>query len=116
MLRWRKMTWVVLAWCVLILAWAILGGGSAANDCSNQTDELSQSACEAGAGLGIAVILLIGFFGFVFFSLIWFMTRPRTRPCPRCGEDVKKGVMVCKSCSFDFATLGAGVPAPQQDG
>jgi hypothetical protein len=73
----RKMSWVLIIWCALILVWAIAGGGSAANDCEGKARELNQSACEAGAGIGIAIILLIGFFGFVFLSLIWFMTRPR---------------------------------------
>lgn len=113
-MKWRKMTWVVLLWCALILVWAIAGGGSAANDCANEVDELSRSACEAGAGIGIAVILLIGFFGFVFLSLIWFMTRPRTRACPRCGDDVKKGVLVCQDCGFDFSSIGSSAP-PQRD-
>ncbi|MDX6580993.1 MAG: hypothetical protein QOI10_177 [Solirubrobacterales bacterium] len=71
------MSWVLIIWCGLILIWAIAGGGSAANDCADKAKALNQSACEAGAGLGIAIILLIGFFGFVFLSLIWFMTRPR---------------------------------------
>jgi hypothetical protein len=83
MRRWRKMTWVVLICCAAILVWAIAGGGSAANDCSEEVDDLSQSACQAGAGIGIALILLIGFFGFVFLSLIWFMTRPKGRAAAR---------------------------------
>lgn len=74
MRRWRKMTWVLIAWCALILVWAIAGGSSAANSCKHQT---YQNACQAGAGIGVAIILFIGFCGFVFFSLIWFMTRPR---------------------------------------
>jgi len=99
------MTWVLLGWSGLILVWAI--GGAASNDCADEVDELSQSACEAGTGIGVALILFVGFFGFVFLSLIWFMTRPKTRPCPRCGEDVKKGVMTCTKCGFDFRQIGA---------
>jgi rubredoxin len=52
----------------------------------------------------VALILLIGFFGFVFFSLIWFMTRPRGRDCPVCGSLVKRGQTACKSCGHDFRT------------
>jgi len=108
--RWRKATWAIVIWCVLILIWAISGGAS--SDCASETTDLNQSACEAGTGLGIVIILLIGFFGFVFLALIWFMTRPRTRPCPRCGEDVKKGVMTCKACSYDFGQMGPTAAAP----
>ena len=69
MRSWRKMTWVLVAWCALILFWAIAGAGSA--DCGGD------QACQAGAGLGVLLILFIGFFGFMFFAVIWFMTRPR---------------------------------------
>jgi len=82
MRNWRKMTWALIAWSALILIWAI--GGGASNNCSNQRGGryLSahdlQQACDAGTGIGVAVILLFGFFGFVVLSLIWFMTRPRS--------------------------------------
>ena len=104
--RWRKMTWAVWIWCVLILVWAI--AGAAGNQCANQADELSQSACEAGTGIGVALVLFVGFFGFVFLALIWFMTRPRTRTCPRCGEDVRKGQIECPACAHQ---MGQPVPA-----
>lgn len=68
------MTVVIWVWCALILVWAIAGGGGAANDCEG---ERYQDACEAGAGLGILLILFIGFIGFVFLSIIWFMTKPK---------------------------------------
>ncbi len=102
--RWRKATWALVLWCLLILVWAI--AGAVGNDCANQADELNRSACEAGTGIGVVIILLIGFFGFVFLSLVWFMSRPKGRPCPRCGEHVKKGMMVCPSCNYDFSTIG----------
>jgi hypothetical protein len=101
--HWRKMTWVLIIWCALILIWAIAGGSSASNDCSHQATELNRNACDTGAGIGVAIVLLIGFFGFVFFGLIWFMTRPRGRDCPACGELVKKGQTTCPNCGHDFA-------------
>lgn len=110
------MTWVLIIWSALILVWAVAGGGSAASDCADEATEAARSACEAGTGIGIAIILLIGFFGFMFFGLIWLMTRPRTRPCPRCGEDVKKGEMECQSCGFDFSAMGEAQLAPSVGG
>lgn len=110
--RWRKMTWVLIVWCALIVIWAIAGGSSsdhqdvaqcvqqAAGFLSNQS---CQNAADAGKGIGVALILLIGFVGFVFFSLIWFMSRPKTRDCPACGSSIKRGVTVCARCGHDFA-------------
>lgn len=111
--HWRKMTWVIVGWCVLILVWAIAGGASSANDCSHQAGsaylsaQATRNACDAGAGIGVAVILLIGFFGFVFFSLIWFMTRPRGRDCPVCGNLVRRGQVTCGACGHDFRAARA---------
>lgn len=99
--HWRKMTWVLIIWSVLILIWAIAGG--AGNDCGSETTQLNREACEAGTGIGVALIFFIGFIGFVFFSLIWFMTRPKGRECPACGERVKRGRTECPDCGHDFA-------------
>ena len=109
MRKWRKMTWVLIVWVLLILAWAIGGASSASHDCSRQATDV-RDACQAGTGIGVLLILLVGFFGFVFFSLIWFMTRPRGRTCPGCGETVKRGLTSCRSCGHDFA---AHARAPQ---
>ena len=108
--HWRKMTWVLIGWCSLILVWAIAGGSSAAHkttaECAHET-LISHKACEeaanAGTGLGVAFILLIGFVGFVFFSFIWLMSRPKQRTCPVCGEGVRKGRTACAKCGHDFA-------------
>jgi hypothetical protein len=112
--RWRKMTWVLIIWCALILVWAIAGAAgqnSRAYCLAHPSAYLSLKTCEAasnaGAGIGIAIILLIGFFGFVFFGLIWLMSRPRHRVCPACGEDVRKGKTACPKCGHDFAAAAA---------
>lgn len=108
--RWRKMTWVLIVWSALILLWAVLGAG--ANECASEPTQQLREACEAGTGIGVALILFIGFFGFAFFSLIWFMTRPKGRECPACGERAGKGVTVCTGCGHDFAAAAAPAPAP----
>jgi hypothetical protein len=117
--HWRKMSWVVIIWCAIIVIWAVAGGVSSANDCANQhgnaymSAQTVKNACDAGAGLGIAAILFIGFMGFLFFSLIWLMTRPKGRMCPVCGENVKRGKTFCPGCGHDFAAAAAaGHPAP----
>ncbi len=72
MRNWRKMTWVLIAWSVLVVIWIIVGVNSA--EC--ETAEF-QDACEAGTSLGVGLILFLGFMGFVILALVWFMTRPR---------------------------------------
>jgi hypothetical protein len=36
-----------------------------------------------------------------------------SRPCPQCGKGVKKGLVICPTCGFDFATTVPGAkPGP----
>lgn len=105
--RFRKATWALIIWCAIILIWVIAGSSSA--NCEQQD---YQGACEAGTGIGVVLILILGFFGFVFLSLIWLMSRPKNRVCPQCGSDVKKGLTACSSCGFDFTQIAAGSSSP----
>lgn len=77
--RIRKMTYVVWAWCILIVVWAIAGAASTPAQHCGRFQHACVEGAQAGTGIGVAIVLLIGFFGFVFFSLIWFMTRPKER-------------------------------------
>lgn len=110
MARWRKMTWAIWAWSLLCLVWLITGI-AAVSSTKRHCNGLSQSACQAatnvGAGIGVTFIVIVWLLVFLVLSLIWFMSRPRPRTCPRCGEDVRKGLTVCKGCGFDFATIGS---------
>lgn len=118
--HWRKMTWVIVIWCALILVWMIAGGSAASesNDCDNEPTRALQQLCEdataVGTGIGVAAIAFVGFIGFVFLSIIWFMTRPRGRDCPACGEKVKKGRSNCPNCNFDLAAAARGEGQPPQ--
>lgn len=116
---WRKMTWVVVIWCVLMAIWivAAIAGADNADECARESNRfLSQAACEdardAGTGIGVVILWFIWFFGFIALSLIWFMTRPKGRECPACGENVKRGRTACPKCGHDFAA--AAVPGPPQ--
>jgi hypothetical protein len=119
-LRWRKMTWAIHIWNTLFLIWIIYGvvsvsNISAADSCASDPTVLngilSQQQCEdasnagtaIGASIGFGAVLSFWFVGFLVLSVVWLMTRGRTRLCPVCGEDVKKGATVCKSCGHDFA-------------
>lgn len=113
-LRWRKMTWVLNLWNLLFLIWviaAIAGGASDSADCD--TTVLTQANCDAaadvGTGIGVALVIVLWFIGFIVLSLAWLMSRPRHRQCPACGHDVKKGLTSCKKCGHSF------VPQPQTE-
>lgn len=101
------MTWVLVAWVVLIVVWVIAGLNGAGCE-----DEEFQGACEAGTGIGVGLVVLFGFLGFFVLGLVWLMTRPR-RHCPACGRDAKKGTTVCRKCGHDFATAARPYAQPQ---
>jgi len=110
--RWRKATWALIVWSLGIFAWFIVGLSS--RGCQEEEGGIKQTVCEVGTGVGIAVILLIGFMGFVVLSLIWLMSRPKLRTCPTCGRDVKKGLTVCAACGHDFATADSTRLGPSE--
>ena len=117
--HWRKMTWALIIWCALILVWAIAGGAHAHDQtlqsCLNQgvlTAQECRNAVDPGTGIGVAAVLGIGFFGFVFLAIVWLMTRPKGRDCPVCGSFVKRGKTRCASCEYDFAAAARPTPAP----
>jgi len=78
----RKMTYVLWAWIILIIVWIAVGAHNAHHAvqqaCTGQTyQQLCQSAGDTGTAIGVGVIIMIGFFGFIVLSLIWLMTKPR---------------------------------------
>jgi hypothetical protein len=114
------MTWALLIWTVAMFAWAVGGGTSSVQNsnsyCQSHVDAyFSKQDCltatHAGTAIGVVLIILLWFMGFVVLSLVWFMTRPKRRDCPACGESVKRGLTVCKSCGYDFKA--AHQPTPQ---
>lgn len=104
--HWRKMTWVLIAWILLIIWIAVAGIDS--NPCAHLKD------CEPiGTDFSRIIVLLFGLIGFAFLSLIWFISKPRSRKCPVCGGRVKRRITVCPSCDHDFAAAAAaGQPSP----
>ena len=115
MRRWRKMTWILIVWSVLILV-GVLGAatgsdGQTVADCANGGYLRPQNCQNVTDAFNVALVLIIGFVGFTFLAAIWFMTRPRgRRDCPVCGECVKKGQTACPSCGHDFAAAARSAP------
>jgi ribosomal protein L32 len=96
--RWRKMTWLIVLWTVIVLGFGIVTAGDTG---------------DALAG-GFAVTMAFGvwFTGFIIFSIIWFMTRPTRRVCPVCGTEVRAGHTVCRKCGHNFAGATGALAAP----
>jgi lysylphosphatidylglycerol synthetase-like protein (DUF2156 family) len=114
------MTWVIVIWCVVMAIWIIAGIVSSGDstDCAKEaTQYFSQQTCEdaeeAGTGIAVVALWFIWFFGFIALSLIWFMTRPKGRECPACGERVRKGRTACPECGHDFRAA-AQTAMPQE--
>jgi hypothetical protein len=103
------MTWVLAVWNVLFLIWIIAAVSDRPSEDCPPGDQLCVDASDVGTGIGVVLIFLLWFIGFLVLSLVWFMTRPKGRTCPHCGEDVKKGLTVCRKCGYDF-TIGGKPP------
>jgi hypothetical protein len=116
--KWRPFTWIILAVNVLFLVWLITGVGGAADQAEDCTALVgnAKDLCEAGnagtavgAGIGAAIILFLWALVDVILGILWLVTRPKRRPCPVCGTEVKQGVVVCPKCSHDFRSASQGV-------
>lgn len=111
--KWRPFTWVIVVINVLFLIWIIAGLSGAANNCNNEVGQ-AKRACEAGtavgASIGVGIIVFFWAFVDVILGILWLVTRPKTRTCPICGNDVKRGQFVCKKCGYDFRTQAGVVP------
>ncbi len=105
--RWRIMTWIIWIWTVFFVILIVAGiSDRASNECP-PGDRLCANASDVGTGIGVVLLVLLWFFGFLVLSLIWFMTRRGPRECPRCGKEVKPGLTVCGLCGYDFGLATA---------
>lgn len=113
--KWRKATWVLLIVNLLMLIWVVTAFASIPNYCAGGAGA-TPPGCQAVSWLGFGSVLWVILF--VVSGLTWLMSKPSKRLCPRCGNDVTKGLTVCRSCHFDFAaaTVAQSPPAAQPPG
>jgi len=116
--HWRFFSWVILAFNLIMLIWVITAISSNARSCSGLTGD-ALTNCEAGnvgTGIGVGLLFIFWALGDVILGVLWLVTRPRTRDCPVCGNNVRRGVMQCRACGYDFgqqlrsSAPGAGPP------
>jgi hypothetical protein len=113
---WRKGTYIVLAFNLLMLVWIIAGAAGAsgdATDCGSLSQDACNAAADVGTGIGVALLVVLWVFGDIILGVLWLVTnRKKGRDCPVCGHEVKKGVLVCSACGHDFRAAAAAPTAP----
>lgn len=82
--KWRKTTWTLASWNVLMILWlATAVGGVGPFSCAGETGA-ALAVCEAGVSigrtLGLNFVLIVWLIGLVAIGLTWVATRPRTLP------------------------------------
>lgn len=103
---WRILTYVILAFNILMLIWVIAGISSAngtPEDCGSLDVQTCNDAEAVGTGLAVVFLIFLWAAVDVILGIIWLVTnRSKGRPCPHCGHEVKNGVVQCRSCGYDF--------------
>lgn len=102
--HWRVMTWVVVAYNGLMLAWVIAGASTASGqptDCGALDAETCNTASDAGTAIGVAGLIMLWLVGSLILGVLWLVTRP-SRHCPTCGRGVKRGLVACRRCGHSF--------------
>lgn len=82
--NWRKATWALAIWNVLMILWlATAIGGIGPLSCAGETGA-ALAVCEAGVNIGLSLglsfVLIVWLIGFIAFGLVWLMSRPMDLP------------------------------------
>jgi hypothetical protein len=114
--RWRRWTWLLLAWSIAIIGLALLLTGSISGTCDG-LEGLGLDVCAAGIAAGTVLVwILLGVIwviGFLVLSVPWFARRPVRRLCPPYGHPVAQGETTCRACGYDFIAGSAATPEPR---
>lgn len=102
---WRVFTYIILGINVLFVLWLVTGINSVAHGtCSGLDAQMCSGAKAVGGTIGAGIIVVLWFLVDVILGVLFLVTnRGRKRDCPACGQGVKRGVRVCRSCRYDFA-------------
>jgi len=73
--KWRKATWGLVIWTGLCVLWLISGLANVSQ--ITTSNEYEAAGAAIGTGIGVTVIFMFWFCGFVVGSLIWLMSRPK---------------------------------------
>lgn len=82
MAKWRRTTWALVIWNVLMLLWTASYVGGIGN-CTDETG-WALTVCETGRAIGTSmgapVIGIVWLVGLIVLGLIWLISRPGVRP------------------------------------
>jgi hypothetical protein len=73
--KWRKATWGLVIWSGLCVLWLVTGLSNVSQ--ISTANEYEAAGAAIGTGIGVTLIFMVWFFGFVVGSLIWLMSRPK---------------------------------------
>jgi hypothetical protein len=73
--KWRKATWGLVIWSGLCVLWLVTGLNNVSQ--ISTTSEAEAAGAAIGTGIGVTLIFMIWFFGFIVGSLIWLMSRQK---------------------------------------
>lgn len=102
---WRIFTYVILAINLIFLIWVIAGansGNGQPTDCNGLDAQTCNDAQNAGTAIGVGLIIVLWAIVDLILGVLWLITNRKTRDCPVCGHNVKKGQMQCRNCGHDF--------------
>jgi hypothetical protein len=110
--RWRWITWAILLFSGAMLIWAStrIGGGL---DCAGYAPgTAAREACElqsdVRSGIGVFAIGVVWLGGALVLGVVWLVTRPPRRRCPRCAHNVRVGLTACPHCGYELGSAPAG--------
>jgi len=102
------MTWVILIFNAIMVAWIIGGVASThASNCGQLSQQVCNDAANTGKGIAVVALVVLWLVGDAILGVIWMVTKGRS--CPVCGRSVRKGLVACNKCGHDFRTTAVGV-------
>lgn len=110
--RRRILTWVIIAWIIFTLIVAI--SYAAADQACVGPGGFEEFGCRLQARVGFRAAIAWLVIGTIVLGTVWIITQPRskTRECPACGSEVKRGQTRCQVCDHDFAAAASGIVTP----
>jgi hypothetical protein len=101
--RWRILTYAIIAFNLLMLAWIIAGPAWVSSACNVPGVTACTGQGNPKRGIAVSVIIAVWALGNLILGGIWIATNNgRRRPCPQCGKQIDDATFRCPRCGHDF--------------